>query len=94
MCYTAPLSYGYSVAGHVMGQEYGDVTFVTGGIGDEEREAMQEMRRDYNLHIMRSEKDGAFTGETNIIIYDRNGNEILAIEAGPLFYINLPVGKI
>ena len=37
-------------------QQEGDITYVTGGIGDEERTAMRSVQHDYNLHVL-SQKD-------------------------------------
>ena len=74
-------------------QEQGDVAYVTGGIGDEERAELSSMQRDFNLQVMNSGRDGAFTDNTRFEIYDRAGNEVLATEAGPLLYVQLPPGR-
>lgn len=90
---SSPVAYGYYVPDGVAVQEQDGITFVSGGIGDEERQAMLDIRRDYNLHIMSSGKDGAFVGNTKLIIYDRIGDELVRIDAEPLFYAKLPIGK-
>lgn len=69
------------------------VTYVTGGIGDDERAAIESAKHNYNLHVISSEKDGAFVGDTQLAIYNRAGSQVLAAEAGPLFYAELPPGK-
>lgn len=74
-------------------QMQGDVVFLTGGVGEDERLALQDARANYNVHIMISSKDGAFISGTSIVITDRKGNEVLATEAGPLLYATLPNGK-
>jgi hypothetical protein len=74
-------------------QEQGDVAYVTGGIGDEERAELGSMQRDFNLQVMNSGRDGAFTNDTQFAIHDRAGNEVLATQSGPLLYVQLPPGR-
>lgn len=70
-----------------------EITYITGGIGDEETQGMQAIKENYNLYIMSSNKDGSFTGDTDMTIADASGNVIIASVAGPLFYADLPDGK-
>jgi hypothetical protein len=74
-------------------QQIGSITFITGGIGDEERDAMETVRKDYNLSVMSAATSGAFTGDTRIVIRDQSGEELLQADAGPLFYADLPAGR-
>jgi hypothetical protein len=71
----------------------GNVTYITGGIGDEERNALQAVKNHYNLSVMSAGASGAFAGDTHIVIRDRAGNELVDTDAGPLFYANLPPGS-
>lgn len=80
-------------AGGVVHQQQGEVQFITGGIGDEETAALEGARDSYNVHIMNSRSDGAFAGDIATSIYDRKGNQVLAVDAGPLLYTSLPKGK-
>lgn len=70
----------------------GNITYVTGGIGDEEREAIQAVKKDYNLSVISAAKSGAYTGDTQVVIRDHSGQELLNTQAGPLFYAQLPPG--
>lgn len=74
-------------------QQQGNVSYVTGGVGEEESAAMQQASPDYNLHVMNSYRDGSFSGDTKITIYDTAGKQVLSTDAGPLLYANLPAGK-
>lgn len=75
-------------------QRQGNVAYVTGGIGDEERNMLHSVRHEYNLRILNSSKRGEFMGDTNIAIYDSRGHEIVnANDAGPLLYARLPAGR-
>lgn len=74
-------------------QQEGSITYITGGIGDEERDALNAVKNNYNLSIMSASVSGSFTGDTHIAIRDRQGMELLNTDAGPLFYAKLPAGR-
>lgn len=69
------------------------VPFITGGIGDEERTAIEAVKKDYNLHVLSAGADGAFTGTMRLRILDAGGVMLLEAEAGPLLYARLPAGS-
>ncbi|MBY0407543.1 MAG: hypothetical protein K2Q01_07610 [Rickettsiales bacterium] len=73
-------------------QRSGNVQFITGGIGQEERTAIEAVKSQYNLHVMSAGTDGAFTGDTKLNILDKNNNSILETNMGPLLYAKLPNG--
>jgi hypothetical protein len=74
-------------------QRYGDIPYLSGGIGTEEREQLEAQGRDYNLKLVLARGDGAFVADVRIRINDRGGNPVLeAIAAGPWFYAKLPPG--
>lgn len=68
------------------------VNFVTGGIGDDERQVIEAAYGDYNVHIMFASPNGAFVEDNQTIIRDKSGAEVLNVNAGPLLYAKLPVG--
>ena len=69
------------------------ITFITGGIGDEERVAMENISGEYNLHITNLNHEGAFTDNMNIAIYDIKATKLAEFNAGPMVYAKLPAGK-
>lgn len=73
--------------------EYNGITYVTGGIGLEEREALQAVQSNYNLRILSSGLQGHFVGESLISVRDKSGAELVSTVAGPVFYANLPAGS-
>lgn len=74
-------------------QHTGKVTFVTGGIGDEERDAMRAVQSNYNLRILSAAgASGEYPGDTHIVISDTKGNELVNTDADPLFYAQMPSG--
>lgn len=74
-------------------QQQGNVVYITGGIGEGERDAIDSVRNDYNLHLTGSSADGAFVGTNTVSISDKSGNEVLNAQAGPIFFAKLPAGK-
>jgi len=85
----APGAYAYSL----QPQQVGNVTYVTGGIGDEERDALKAVKNDYNLSILSAARSGAYVGETRVVILDRNGQKLVDTYADPIFYAQLPPGR-
>lgn len=74
-------------------QQSGAIRYVTGGVGDDERAALGEAKKEFNLYIMSAEKDGSFVGDTQIVIRSTKGDELLKADAGPLLYVQLPAGS-
>ena len=83
-----------SAAAHDLNDKmrHGNITYINGGIGERETDAIRNAKRDYKLHVVNTGPKGAFIGETNTVIRDRAGNEVLNADGGPLFYANLPNG--
>jgi hypothetical protein len=73
-------------------QKSGTVAYVTGGVGQEERQALEAAQNNYNLHITVSNREGQFLADTRITIRDRKGNEILEAIAGPIFNVQIQSG--
>ena len=75
-------------------QKQAEVNYLTGGIGDDERTLIQAAKATYNTHITNASVDGgAFIGDTEIAIANKDGAEVLHVNAGPLLYVQLPNGK-
>src|SRR5262249_5542328 len=81
-----------TTGGGMQSIQQGDVRYITGGIGDEEREALDAVKKDYNLHVTSTNKDGEFNGDTQIVILGKGGEKLVDVVAGPLFYAQLPAG--
>lgn len=74
-------------------QQQGDITYITGGIGERETEALRSDRSKYALRIVNAGANGAFNGNTHITLLDNKGYELLDVDGGPLLYANLPAGN-
>ncbi|GEM_PF-4747004 len=68
------------------------ITYITGGIGDDERKALETVKKDYNLQITNSGANGEFVGKSHLTIQNANGLEVLSVDAGPMFYAQVPAG--
>jgi hypothetical protein len=74
-------------------QTAGGITYITGGVGDEEVAQLKATEKEYNLHILMSAPGGAFISDVSLHIADASGKEVLASDGvGPYFYAKLPVG--
>lgn len=75
-------------------QTQGDVTFVSGGVGGDERNAMQALRADYNLSLLFSvQGSGEYLSEVKVSITDKNGNTFLdTVSDGPMLLASLKPG--
>ena len=70
------------------------IKFVTGGIGEEEAQAMRRIAKDFTLNLVFSESTGGKITEVNAVIYNEQGQRVFYIKgASPLLYVNLPKGK-
>ena len=67
--------------------------YLFGGVGSDEREAMEERAKGYNLKLIFAEKRGAFISGVTVVIASAKGAEIASLMTeGPWFYIQLPPG--
>lgn len=76
-------------------QTQGEVTFVSGGVGSDEREAMQAVRNEYNLSLLFSlQGTGEYLSEVQVNITDSKGNTTLeTVSDGPMLLANLKPGR-
>ncbi len=67
--------------------------YLFGGVGSDEREAMEARAKGYNLKLVFAEKHGAFVSGVMVMISTAQGAEIDTLTTeGPWFYIRLPPG--
>ena len=74
-------------------EESNGIQFITGGIGDEERNALDAVKNQYSLHVVSTNKAGEFDGDTEVTVFSRKGDKVISVTGGPIFYINLPTGS-
>ena len=76
-------------------QTQGDVTFVTGGVGIDERNELDATRANYNLSLLFSvQGSGNYLSDVSIRITDLKGNVFLeTVSNGPKLFAKLPSGR-
>lgn len=69
------------------------VSYITGGVGDEELAAIKAEEHNYNVHVLLSSTGGEYMSEATIRFLDSSNAEILRVDdVGPFFYTTLPAG--
>ncbi|WP_010090822.1 carboxypeptidase-like regulatory domain-containing protein [Burkholderia ubonensis] len=72
----------------------GDVTFVSGGIGQDESTAFQRNEAAWPLALRFTGAGGEFLADVQVRIADANGAEVLKTDAhGPYMLVKLPPGR-
>jgi len=67
--------------------------YAFGGVSSNEREAMEERAKDYNLKLVFAEKNGPYlSGVTLSLSSAKQGHILTRTTQGPWFYIRLPAG--
>jgi len=75
-------------------QTQNGVSYLVGGIGQDETQALQQTRG-YNLHIVATVgPKGEYVPDADITINKAGGESVLSLtQVGPLLYVKLPAGK-
>jgi hypothetical protein len=74
-------------------QQQGNVTFVSGGAGDEDRSALKQVENQYNLRLLFAARNGDYLADVAVTLSDTRGNAMLdTIAEGPIFYAHVPPG--
>lgn len=75
-------------------KQFGNVAYVSGGIGDEERDEIRLRERDFNLKLLFAERDGSYIGNIDVVIVTAKGETVLEANAvGPFLLARLPKGN-
>jgi hypothetical protein len=75
-------------------QQQNGVTFISGGIADDQQKAMAALHKNYNLHLtFATKKAGEFISDVQVAVQDGAGKEVVAAKSdGPLFFAQLEPG--
>ena len=76
-------------------QTQGEVTFVSGGVGIDERDTMRALQADYNLRLLFSVRGtGEYLSNVKISITDSRGKLFLeSVSDGPMLFAKLKPGR-
>jgi len=73
----------------------GTTPFMSGGVGQDQRDLMRKAAKDFNLRFEFSERqDNEFIVGTELLITTLQGNPVFVLDhAGPIVNVNLPDGQ-
>ena len=73
----------------------GGIPYISGGIGADERQAMQTLASEYNLRLTFSQAgSGSLLADIKVGVIDSSGSKRLeVVSEGPLLFIRLPPGR-
>ncbi|HLI21509.1 MAG TPA: hypothetical protein VKV32_10355 [Stellaceae bacterium] len=75
-------------------QQQGNITFVSGGAGDEDRDALKQVESQYNLRLLFAARNGDFLANIGVTLADARGRTLLdTVSDGPIFYAHVPPGR-
>lgn len=70
------------------------IPYVSGGVGDGERQQIEAMSKDYNLKLILAERSGSYIAQVDVSIMDAKGNTVLEAQSvGPFFLAKLTPGN-
>ncbi len=70
------------------------ITYASGGIGDDERSEMQQMKNGYTLLLRVATKSGHYLGDIDVVFRRANGEIVFESRLdGPWLLVNLPNGS-
>jgi hypothetical protein len=72
----------------------GEITYLSGGVGEREQKAIEREADDYDLQVTIDRPDGAYLAGSAVRIETPDGTDVLDTTAqGPMFLAQLPRGR-
>lgn len=72
----------------------GGISYMSGGIGEEERDTLSQLGQTYDLKLIFADTTGHYLSDVTVVITDERGHHVLeAVSHGPWFFANLPAGR-
>lgn len=92
-CFTPLLGQAEELSMNIQTQD--GVSFVSGGIGQDQRDELQRIKGQFNLHLLFAvQQKGEYLSDVQVEITSSDGTSMLrTISAGPNFYAKLPSGR-
>ena len=84
----------FAAAAQPQQKQQNGVSYISGGVGLDEQNAMNALRADYNLRLtFATRQTGAYRSDVQLDIADAKGNSVLsAASTGPMVFAKLPPG--
>ena len=71
-----------------------ELSWMSGGIGDDARDEMRRTGDAYSVHVVFSDRQGAYLASVPFTVTKMNGRELYSgVSTGPLLYLKLPPGS-
>jgi hypothetical protein len=87
-------SLSYSSTEFLEAKTYQGISYLSGGIGTEEREALRAKENEFNLRLSFASQNSEYLGGAQVVVKDKKGKTVLDATAdGPLFFAELPQGS-
>ncbi len=75
-------------------RKHDGISYISGGVGMDERAEMKAKMHDYNLLLTFAEKSGAYLADVEVVVRSVDGKKGFdAVSEGPFLYASLPPGK-
>ncbi len=92
------LASGQVAADHAAGplpeRYYGNVAYLSGGVGEEELEVIRASERNFNLKLLFAERGGAYLGGVDVLLINAAGDTAFDGQGlGPFLLLRLPSGS-
>jgi hypothetical protein len=69
------------------------VSFITGGVGEDEVAAFRSAANRYNVRMTLASKAGSYLSDVDVTITSTSGRKVLAVRTeGPFLFVALPAG--
>jgi hypothetical protein len=70
------------------------VTYLSGGVGEDESSAIRAMSPKYNLHMLFAMKSGMYLSDVDVVITSASGARIITMRSdGPMLFVRLLPGR-
>ncbi|MBK1642750.1 hypothetical protein CKO12_12900 [Chromatium okenii] len=85
---------GYAMEKSSTVQNTGGIRYVSGGVGESERNELKALSSQFNLHLLfATQGSGEYLSAVRVNILDARNTQVLTAESrGPWFYVQLPPG--
>jgi hypothetical protein len=73
-------------------QSRGEIVYITGGVGADERAQLTNVEKDFNLKLTFTDSGGHLLSDVRVVVKDAAGRPVLEELSGPIFLAKLPGG--
>ena len=75
-------------------RQSGTVSYVSGGVSEEDRSALDPIAREFNLKLVFALRNGEYLSDTNVVVTSGRGQPVLEAKSeGPWFFAKLAAGQ-